>query len=45
MPWPLTRREVEALASLGLRERSFEDFRDDEEPPVRRFRACYARDA
>ena len=45
LPWPLTRREVEALASLGLRERLFEDFRDDEEPPVRRFRACYVRDA
>lgn len=44
MPWPLTRREVEAFAALGLRQISFEDFLDEETPPVRRFRALFRRD-
>jgi SAM-dependent methyltransferase len=35
MPWPLTRSE---LALPDLTEISFEDFLDDESPPVRRFR-------
>lgn len=41
MPWPLTRDELAALEVLGLREISFEDYMDREEPPVRRFRALY----
>jgi len=40
MPWPLTRAELEAIA-LPLE--SFEDFFDDEDPPVRRFRAVFRR--
>jgi SAM-dependent methyltransferase len=41
MPWPLVRTELEAVASLGLRQISFEDYYDAESPPVRRFRALY----
>ena len=41
MPWPLTRAEIEEIASDGLALVAFEDFRDDEEPPVRRFRATF----
>lgn len=43
MPWPLTRAEVEGLAADGFTLASFEDFVDDEEPPVRRFRALFRR--
>ncbi len=43
MPWPLTRAEVEAIASPGLARVSFEDFLDREDPPVRRFRALFRR--
>ena len=43
-PWPLTRAELDALVRLGLREVDFADFPDEEEPPVRRFRAEYRRD-
>lgn len=43
MPWPLTRREIEAIASDGLDLVSFEDFLDREAPPVRRFRAVFRR--
>jgi SAM-dependent methyltransferase len=45
MPWPLTRAEVEAIADDALACDSFEDFFDDEEPPVRRFRATFRRRA
>jgi len=45
MPWPLTRDELAAMPSLGLRKVLFEDYMDREDPPVRRFRACYRRDA
>jgi hypothetical protein len=41
MPWPLTRRELNHFPEIGLRELSFEDFLDSEDPPVRRFRALY----
>jgi ubiquinone/menaquinone biosynthesis C-methylase UbiE len=44
MPWPLTRDELAILPSLGLSELIFEDYLDREDPPVRRFRACYRRD-
>jgi SAM-dependent methyltransferase len=45
MPWPLTRGEIEAIAGADVHLVSFEDFRDREEPPVRRFRAVFRRDA
>ena len=44
MPWPLTRREMAVFEEAGLAELSFEDYLDDESPPVRRFRAAYRRD-
>ena len=43
MPWPLVRSEFEAWIELGLQERSFEDYLDDEDPPLRRFVARYRR--
>ncbi len=43
MPWPLTRAEIEAIADAGFVRESFEDFLDDEQPPVRRFRATFSR--
>lgn len=43
MPWPLTTDEVHALASDGLVVERFEDFLDDEEPPVRRLLAVLRR--
>jgi hypothetical protein len=43
MPWPLTRAEIEAIATDGLVCRAIEDFVDDEAPPVRRFRAAFVR--
>lgn len=43
MPWPLTRSEVDQFISLGLNNIYFEDYTDGENPPVRRFRACYQR--
>jgi ubiquinone/menaquinone biosynthesis C-methylase UbiE len=43
MPWPLTRSELAAFGRLGVTEESFEDYFDNEDPPVRRFRALYRR--
>jgi SAM-dependent methyltransferase len=43
MPWPLERDELGGFGRAGLEELSFEDFPDDEIPPVRRFRAVYRR--
>ena len=43
MPWPLLRSELDPLPLLGLRELAFEDYYDEEEPPVRRFRATFQR--
>ena len=43
MPWPLTRAELRDFQQYGLTEIRFEDFMDQEEPPVRRLRICYAR--
>ena len=43
MPWPLTREEVRYFTHLGLQETRFEDYRDHENPPVRRFRIEYHR--
>jgi SAM-dependent methyltransferase len=41
MPWPLTRRETAGFALWGLSKVLFEDYLDRENPPVRRFRACF----
>jgi ubiquinone/menaquinone biosynthesis C-methylase UbiE len=43
MPWPLTRDELALFQNHDLREASFEEYMDNEEPPVRRFRATYCR--
>ena len=43
MPWPLTRAELNQFVEAGLRELSFEDFQDPEEPATRRFRVLYQR--
>lgn len=43
MPWPLTKRELTSFQKFELDEVRFEDFLDDEEPPVRRFRVAYNR--
>jgi SAM-dependent methyltransferase len=43
MPWPLTRREVEAIAAHGLRLVDLADFMDAEAPPVRRLVATFER--
>jgi hypothetical protein len=43
MPRPLTRAELDQFKERGLREVSFEDFVDDQTPPVRRFHAVYER--
>jgi SAM-dependent methyltransferase len=43
MPWPLTREELALFQTSGLGEKSFEDYMDNEDPPVRRFRATYGR--
>ena len=43
LPYPLSRRELDLLRTLALAEQSFEDYIDDETPPVRRFRASYRR--
>ena len=36
MPWPLTKQELSLFKSYGLAETSFEDYIDNENPPVRR---------
>jgi len=43
MPWPLSRAELNRFTEIGLRELSFEDFQDPEDPAVRRFRVLYLR--
>lgn len=41
MPWPLTRSELDRFLECGLIATRFEEYVDDEEPPVRRFRVEY----
>ena len=41
MPWPLTKDELSVFETLGLKEMTFDDYMDGEDPPVRRFRATY----
>lgn len=43
MPWPLTRAEMESFEDFGLRRTSLDDFMNDEDPPVRRFRGFYTK--
>jgi SAM-dependent methyltransferase len=43
MPWPLTEEDLNGFKSCGLAELSFEDYLDDEDPPVRRFRVVYTK--
>ena len=43
MPWPLTRRELEAMAGQTLSAHSIEKFLDDEDPPKLRWRAEFTR--
>ena len=43
MPWPLSRQELSPIEDSGLELVEFEDYLDDESPPVRRFRATYRR--
>jgi 2-polyprenyl-3-methyl-5-hydroxy-6-metoxy-1,4-benzoquinol methylase len=42
MPWPLTRKELSAFTTYGLKELSFEVVPDLNEPEVQRFRVVYA---
>lgn len=41
MPWPLTREELSAFTTHGLKELSFESIPDLTEPGVQRFRVLY----
>jgi 2-polyprenyl-3-methyl-5-hydroxy-6-metoxy-1,4-benzoquinol methylase len=43
IPWPLTAREVRDFENHGLACQSFEDFLDNENPPIRRFQAIFHR--
>jgi SAM-dependent methyltransferase len=42
-PWPLTRQELGLFVRCGLTEVAFQDYMDDESPPVRRFVVMYQR--
>jgi SAM-dependent methyltransferase len=44
-PWPLTLDDMRGLSDAGLVMLSFEDYLDEETPPVRRFRALCERPA
>lgn len=43
LPWPLTRAEMNEFVRSGLREETFEEYFDNDQPPTRRFRALYRR--
>jgi SAM-dependent methyltransferase len=43
MPWPLTREILNEFKTCRLTELTFEDYMDNEEPPVRRFRVVYTK--
>ncbi|MGH7176553.1 MAG: class I SAM-dependent methyltransferase [Tepidisphaeraceae bacterium] len=45
LPWPLTREEVASFESYGLRLTSFENYIEDRDGPIRRFRAVFERPA
>jgi SAM-dependent methyltransferase len=44
MPWPVTRRELDAMAAGTLTARSVEQFLDGEDPPRLRWRAEFTRE-
>lgn len=44
-PWSLSKEELQTFIDEGLKEESFEDFPDDEDPPVRRLRLLFKRAA
>ncbi|MBN1480743.1 class I SAM-dependent methyltransferase [candidate division KSB1 bacterium] len=41
MPWPLTESEVRNFEKYSMNCNSFEDYTDNENPPIRRFRAHF----
>lgn len=41
MPWPLVREELESFVNNGLTQIEFEDYIEEEDLPVRRFRVEY----
>ncbi len=41
MPWPLTKEELSGFTRLNLEQETFEDYCDQEVPPVHRYRAVY----
>jgi hypothetical protein len=43
MPWPLKKEDLNGFGSCGLTEIAFENYFDNENPPVRRFRIVYTR--
>ncbi len=43
MPWPLTLDDLQPFVDAGLKIMEFEDYLDQEDPPVRRFRVSYCR--
>lgn len=43
LPWPLTREELQTFVDADLVCEQLEDYLDDEQPPVRRFRVVYRR--
>ncbi len=43
LPWPLSTEELDVFKGAGLRQVHSEDYFDQEEPPVRRFRVEYRR--
>ena len=42
-PWPVTKNELANFSQIGLKPQTFDDFKDLEDPPIRRFRAAYQR--
>lgn len=45
LPWPLSPSEIAKFDAAGLKRLSSEDYMDDEDPPIRRFRVLYQRPA
>ena len=45
LPWPLTKTELMRFEKVGMKTESFDDFLDNEDPPVRRFCALLVRSA
>ena len=43
LPWPLSTEELVVFKNAGLRQVQFEDYFDQEEPKIRRFRVEYQR--